>query len=104
MGPQTPADPFTAILETLMVVGGFSNFCACIGITASLAAIMSTADSLIIAVSQLITVEIFYPMMPDAAPKKMAWFGRIASVLAVILALAIGLYWKEGITDLSKIQ
>lgn len=102
--PQTPDDPFTSILESLMDVGGFAEAVACIGITASLAAIMSTADSLIIAISQLLTVEIFYPMMPSSTPKKMAWYGRLSSVLAVALALAVGLAWDEGITDLGKIQ
>lgn len=102
--PQTPADPFTAILESLMDIGGFAKICACIGITASLAAIMSTADSLIIAISQLVTVEIFYPIMPESSPTKMAWFGRLSSVVSVGLALVVGLAWKEGITDLGKIQ
>ena len=102
--PASPADPFTAILESLMNLGGFAEAVACIGITASLAAIMSTADSLIIAISQLITVEIFYPLMPSATPKKMSWFGRGASLFAVALALVIGLFWKEGVADLGKIQ
>merc|ERR1711933_607865 len=34
----------------------------------------------------------------------MSWFGRLASLLAVALALVIGLFWKEGVTDLGKIQ
>jgi hypothetical protein len=102
--PLSPADPFTAILESLMDLGGFPEVCACIGITASLAAIMSTADSLIIAISQLITVEILYPMMPNSTPAKMAWYGRGSSLLAVALALVVGLTWNEGITDLGKIQ
>mmetsp|Transcript_616 Transcript_616/g.1462 ORF Transcript_616/g.1462 Transcript_616/m.1462 type:complete len:734 (-) Transcript_616:133-2334(-) len=102
--PMTPADPFTSILEALMDVGGFAEACACIGITASLAAIMSTADSLIIAISQLVTVEIFYPMMPSATPATMSWWGRMASLFSVALALVVGLAWNEGITDLGKIQ
>lgn len=102
--PASPADPFTSIMEALMELGGFAEMVACIGITASLAAIMSTADSLIIAISQLITVEIFYPMMPTATPKRMSWFGRLASLLAVALALVIGLFWRDGVTDLGRIQ
>jgi len=102
--PMTPADPFTEILEALMDIGGFANFCACLGITAGLAAIMSTADSLIIAISQLLCVEVFYPVIPTATPAKMAWYGRLSSLVAVVLALIVGLYWDEGITDLGRIQ
>jgi len=102
--PATPSDPYTAIMEALIDLGGFAEMVACVGITASLAAIMSTADSLIIAISQLITVEIFYPMMPSATPQTMSWYGRGASVLAVVLALVIGLFWNEGVNDLARIQ
>lgn len=102
--PLSPADPFTAILESVMDLGGFANACACVGITASLAAIMSTTDSLIIAISHLLTVEVFYPMMPNTTPARMAWFGRGSSVLAVSFALIVGLLWDEGISDLGKIQ
>jgi Na+/proline symporter len=102
--PLTPSDPFTAILEALMDLGGFSEVVACIGVTASIAAIMSTADSLIIAISHLVAVEIFYPMIPNTPPSKMAWYGRGASLLSVSLALVVGLAWDEGITDLGKIQ
>jgi len=102
--PLSPADPFTAVLEAIINLGGFAEVCACIAITASLAAIMSTADSLIIAISQLLTVEIAYPMMPKATPEKMAWFGRASSFVAVTLAMIIGLAWDEGINDLARIQ
>jgi len=102
--PLSPADPFTAILEAIIDLGGFAEVCAIIAITASLAAIMSTADSLIIAISQLLTVEIAYPMMPKASPEKMAWFGRASSLIAVTLAMIIGLAWDEGINDLARIQ
>lgn len=102
--PLYPADPFTSILEAIMDLGGFAEACACIAITASLAAIMSTADSLIIAISQLIAVEIIYPMRPDTSPARMAWYGRASSLLSVVFALIVGLAWDEGITALGKIQ
>ncbi len=102
--PASPSDPFTAIMEKLIDVGGFSEVVACVAITASLAAIMSTADSLIIAISQLVTVEIVYPLLPNATPATMSWCGRLVSLCSVILALVVGLAWNEGITDLGKIQ
>ena len=62
-GKGTPANPFSAILEEVMNVGGLAKGAGVIAFTASLAAIMSTADSLIIAVSQLITMEIIRPLV-----------------------------------------
>jgi Na+/pantothenate symporter len=54
--------PFTDILEQVMDLGGFPYFMELIAVTASLAAIMSTADSLLIAISQIVTEEIVYPV------------------------------------------
>jgi Na+/proline symporter len=45
-----------------MDLGGFPYFMELIAVTASLAAIMSTADSLLIAISQIVTEEIVYPV------------------------------------------
>lgn len=84
------ASPFAAILEAMMDHGGFSKVIAVIAFTASLAAIMSTADSLVIAISQLVTVEIAYPLRPNATPKSIAWIGRIVSLFAVVISLVIG--------------
>ncbi|KAL7547566.1 hypothetical protein ACHAWF_010859 [Thalassiosira exigua] len=102
-GESVPS-PFSAVMETLMDAGGFAKVVGVIAATASLAAIMSTADSLVIAISQLVTVEIAYPLWPKASPKKMGWLGRIVSLLAVVVALLIGLIWKDGISALGAIQ
>ena len=85
-----PSNPFSAILEEIMSLGGFAEAAGVIAITASLAAIMSTADSLIIALSQLITTEIIYPLRPKATPTEMAMAGKMASLFSVILALLVG--------------
>jgi hypothetical protein len=55
MTPATPVNPFAVILEQVMLLGGFAKVVGVLAFTASLAAIMSTADSLIIAISQLVT-------------------------------------------------
>eukprot|EP01083_Nonionella_stella_P105246 302644_1 len=98
------ADPFTSIMGALMDEGGFSKVVGVIAVTASLAAIMSTADSLLIAISQLVTVEIAYPARPRASPKQMAWTGRFISLLAAVIAILIGILWKDGIADMGAIQ
>ena len=101
---QDPASPFTAIIEEIMNLGGFAKGAGIVTITASLAAIMSTADSLIIAISQLVTVEIIYPLSPSATPSTMARWGRLSSFVAVVVALLIGIFWTDGMTDLGEIQ
>ena len=75
-----------------------------IALTASLAAIMSTTDSLINAISQLITMELFWPAFPNVSPRKIAWAGRITSLVSSCIALLIGIFWKDGITGLVAIQ
>ena len=131
--PLESNDPFSDILEALMGLGGFANVIAVIATTGSLAAIMSTADSLIIAISQLVTVEILEPLLTPSSdessspssssssslstttatseePKKetahprMVWYGRIASIVSVVFALLIGLFWSQGLSDLANIE
>mmetsp|Transcript_8849 Transcript_8849/g.22283 ORF Transcript_8849/g.22283 Transcript_8849/m.22283 type:complete len:565 (-) Transcript_8849:2453-4147(-) len=104
LGGKEVASPFSAILEEIMGLGGFAQATATIAFTASLAAIMSTADSLIIAISQLITAEIVYPLRPKATPAEITFAARIVSLVTVIFSLIIGLLWKDGITDLARIQ
>jgi Na+/proline symporter len=104
LGGEARSSPFSDILEAIMDVGGFPKGVAVIAFTASLAALMSTADSLIIAISQLITAEVIYPARPNSTPKEITIAGRFVSLCTVGLALAIGLSWDEGITDLGNIQ
>lgn len=87
-----------------MNLGGFAKGAGVIAITASLAAIMSTADSLIIAISHLVTLELVSPFVPNASASRLTWYARFVSMGSVLIALTIGLAWKEGITDLGKIQ
>ena len=96
-GNEDPPSPFTAILEQFLALGGFPEAVGVIALTASLAAIMSTADSLIIAISQLITVEVIWPSKPDASQSQLTWLARLSSLLAVIIALVTGIFWKAGV-------
>ena len=104
--PMQTTDAYSDILEVLMGLGGFAEIASSIAITASLAAIMSTADSLIIAVSQLVTVELVQPLLSGCSSQRkyMVWYGRASSLLAVALALLIGLYWNGEINDMAAIQ
>ena len=94
-----PANPFSAILEEVMNLGGFAHAAGVIAFTASLAAIMSTADSLIIAVSQLVTMEIIRPAVGFQGinhEAQLTHYAKFVSLGAVALALVIGIFWDEG--------
>ncbi|CAB9503644.1 Sodium/proline symporter [Seminavis robusta] len=97
-------NPLAAILEEIMNLGGFPLLIGLITITASLAAIMSTVDSLLVAISQLVTEEVAYPLYPNATPDKMAWVGRAVSFVAIVIATVLGLTWDDGITHLANIN
>lgn len=103
-GVENPPSPFTAIIEQLISWGGFPEVVGVIALTASLAAIMSTADSLIIAISQIITVEVIWPMKPNASQSQLTWLARFSSFLAVVIALVIGILWKDGVNALVPIN
>jgi len=46
---------------------------------------MSTADSILIAISQLVTTEIAYPMKPDASPHQVSVTMGLLSFITQIL-------------------
>lgn len=77
--PAAVANPFASILEELMNLGGFPKVAGVICVTASLAAIMSTADSLIIAISQLVTMEIVHPLRPTITSREIGFIGKFVS-------------------------
>lgn len=101
---QTPSNPFASILESVMDLGGLPKVAGIVCVTASLAAIMSTADSLIIAISQLVTVELVYPLRPNTTPTEISFIGKGVSLAACVFALLVGVFWDEGVRDLGNIQ
>jgi Na+/proline symporter len=75
--------------------------------TASLAPIMSTADSLIIAISQLVTARRMLSIHSNQQQlvfKLRTWIGRSVSLFSTIVAVIIVLIWYEGINALAPIQ
>ena len=84
--------------------GGVGKGAGVIAISAALAAIMSTADSLLIAISHLLTMELVAPLVPNATANRLTWYARFVSTVSVAIAITFGLSWKKGITDLGAIQ
>lgn len=61
---------YSPIIEAVMNSSVFGYLLGIIVFTGSLAAIMSTADSLLIAISQLLTLEVLYAAKPSATPRQ----------------------------------
>merc|ERR1719232_62029 len=97
-------NPYAAIIEQVMALGKFPQAVGTLTYTSSLAAIMSTTDSLIIAISQLVTNDIIYPLMPNATPKEMGWATKLVALSSVSVSLVFGLFWSDGISALGAIQ
>eukprot|EP00985_Skeletonema_marinoi_P019396 scaffold11114_cov158-Skeletonema_marinoi.AAC.4 len=94
---RNPASPFTTILGILMSIGGFPEAAAIIFYCSALAAIMSTVDSVLISMSQIVTSDILYPLRPKSTPRQIAWMGRAVSVVIAALTLVLALSWKGSI-------
>lgn len=95
--------PYVAILNTLMSLKGFPEGAAIILYCAALAAVMSTTDSVLISISQIVTTDVLYPMRPDSTPQQVAWMGRAVSAVIASLSLIVALSWKGSIILLAEL-
>lgn len=102
----TPTDPITSVIEKVMETGAFAYVLGLLLFTASLAAIMSSADSVLVGISQLLTAEVFAPLCPwsAASPFSVRWLGRLLSLLSMAIALILSLVAKQQMADLVAIQ
>lgn len=85
------ASPFVTILNILMSLKGFPEVAAIMLYCAALAAVMSTTDSVLISMSQIVTSDILYPMRPNSTPQQVAWMGRGVSVVISALSLILAM-------------
>lgn len=99
-----PASPFTAIIENMMEDSGFGYFTGTLVLTSSLAAIMSTADSILIAISQLVSTEVYFPLRPFATPTEVSRVSKLISLAAMALALLVGFTSADGLAEVGAIQ
>lgn len=102
--PTSPPNAFAAILEEIMDLGTFPEIAGSVAFTAALAATMSTADSLTIAISQLVTVEVVFPLSPHMSASEITFLGKFVSLVAAAVAMLIGILWDEGLSDMTAIQ
>jgi SSS family solute:Na+ symporter len=99
------SSPFASILETIMDVGGVSCVIGSIAFTATLASIMSTTDSVLIAISQLITTKVVLPIFPSiTVGRQLVGVGRAASFLAMFIGLLLTFFRGQSLSELILIQ
>mmetsp|Transcript_4892 Transcript_4892/g.7623 ORF Transcript_4892/g.7623 Transcript_4892/m.7623 type:complete len:600 (-) Transcript_4892:1622-3421(-) len=103
-GIENVTSPFASMLELIMDLGGFAYVVGVIASTATLAAIMSTADSVLIAISQLLTSEVFTHVLPKSSPKVICILGRLSTFLIMALALVAAFLGGQNLIDLILIQ
>jgi solute:Na+ symporter, SSS family len=104
LGIENVSSPFAAILEVVMDQGGFPYVVGIVASIATLAAIMSTADSILIAVSHLVTSEFILPAFPNASPTAIENSGRATSLVTMALAIVMTFYGGENLVELITIQ
>jgi len=100
----TVSSPFTAIISRMMDESDFGYFAGLIVLTTSIAAIMSTADSLLIAISHLVTSEVFWPLRPRSTPGQIDIAAKVISTVTMAISLAVAITDDGGLSDLSSIQ
>lgn len=81
---------FGGIVKEMLSFGPFAYLVASIVWTASLAAIMSTADSALIAISNIVTIDVYKKyMQPGASGKSQLLFSKLVSFICVAIAVAV---------------
>jgi Na+/proline symporter len=94
--PYDTYPAFQAMLSTFRDRGGFYAFISYVQLIAAIAAIMSTADSALIGVSNTISVDIFKNWLtPHYTQQQIVIIGKIISVITVIISIGVASYIYE---------
>ncbi|KAK3252860.1 hypothetical protein CYMTET_37865 [Cymbomonas tetramitiformis] len=89
--PDVPGSTFGVVMSRLLEEGDFAYVVASVGMTSAIAAIMSTADSALIGVSNTLSVEVFKDLMsPHAEERMVVLAGKCVSTMTIIVALVWG--------------
>jgi Na+/proline symporter len=100
------AEPFSTLLSEFMNRGGFPEFVAVIASCSAIAAIMSTADSAIIGVTNVLSMDFMKNWLfinnPNLdTPKFMSYFSKITSAIICLIGVTVALYDDALNTDKS---
>merc|ERR1719230_688021 len=95
-GGQLPASNagFGFITNAMMAQGGFRMVIGILAVCASFAAIMSTTDSTVLTISNMITTDIVRNgIAPDISAKNLDFASKFASMVSIISCTAFALYY-----------
>ncbi|KAL7550076.1 hypothetical protein ACHAWF_013311 [Thalassiosira exigua] len=98
-----PANAFGDIVNSFMDASMAGYVIGSFVFVAGMAAIMSTADSILIAIAQLITTEIAYPMRPNSNPHQINIIGKAVSFGTMSVSLLLTLLWQDGLSAIFSI-
>ena len=80
---------FTVFAGKIMESGVLGLVLGALIVCASVAAIMSSTDSLLIALSQIVTLEALLPLYPKLRPERILWLGKGVSVGVAVLSVVV---------------
>lgn len=97
-GRDVEQNTFGAIINTFMDTGMAGYITGALLFVSGVAAIMSTADSILIAIAQVVTTEIAYPLRPNASSTEINLVGKGVSLVTMTVSLLAAIFWNEGLS------
>jgi SSS family solute:Na+ symporter len=95
----------TAVLNEVRAGSPLGRWLVVLIFSAILAALMSTADSVILSVSSMITKDFFAVFQPTWSERKLTRVGKFCSWVIVVIAVAMAIYYREvRLVNLLKIK
>lgn len=91
-----PLSPFAELLQVIMNKGTYEMIVGVYVFAAALAGVMSTADSVVIASSQLIMYDLVRPLFPAGTKSQYKQMACVCSLVLVVIASVLGFQWKAG--------
>ena len=88
------------VAKSYVASGGMFLFCAVLLMTSCVAAFLSTADSLIIAITTSVMVDIVKQIHPTASPQAMRWGSRLCSVVVMVTTVSYALYNETNFIEI----
>eukprot|EP00965_Chrysotila_dentata_P146662 4843553-Pleurochrysis_carterae.AAC.2 len=101
---QETSNPFTGGVAELMGASGFGYVAGPLILVGSVAAIISTADSLLIATTHMVMSEVVSPAMKTASHARVSFVSKVVSFTVVALGLVIALTDDGALSDLAAVQ
>jgi len=102
--PQDSEQIFSIVMRDLLSAGGFSYFVASILLASSVAAIMSTTDSLLLSIASICVVDFIAPFAKTLRENTLLRIGKAISVCTVIVGVGFGIFIKIDLKSFYALQ